>query len=960
MSGHHGTVSEQSFDLSLFREQERARRDLESVVAQAPAQVTQALPSLLNDSPNPDQALSLLERFISNNAGQWSNLLDQAPKLLHYAWVIFGHSYWLGETLVQHPEILGDLQTQKHLELTITREDYRDRFARFCARPAEADIARSLALFRKREYVRIALRDCLGLAGLAETTEEISALSEALIEIALCESESQMRARFGDPQYQDAHGHLQNAPFTVLSLGKLGGNELNYSSDVDLLYLYASPEDTGPEDAGRLREYFIRQAQLLTDILSRSTPDGAVFRIDLRLRPQGSEGEPAIGLRHALQYYGHAAHDWELQALIKIRHSAGNQALANAFIEGVQAHVYTENVNFDAIATALRSRERMGARRRRLQAGRKEQGTIDVKLDRGGIRDIEFLAQCLQRVYGGEERWLRSSGTLFSLQKLHDKGHVASADFQHLAGTYEWLRKIEHRLQLQRGQQVHVLPREAVELQVVQRAVDPQRRDLDPAAFLLTLQSCMTRVAQIYERVLSSEWYGQRVREAERIVAQRPANIREMTLDQVLQRIAVESPALHEVVARVDLDLHARRNLTRFLSSALTSSERYAPLLENPEAVRRAISLLETSDYLADILVRHPDVVRDLARPVIAPVEFEEAASKDVAHGLSPALASLRRGFRRRAFAAGAKDVLSPRPAFASMREISTAGEAAVEQALQIVNGQGTLAVFALGRLGTSEFDIASDADLLFVRAAEAGEDEARLCAERLVHALSAYTREGNIFAVDSRLRPRGAAGELVFTPGQIERYLAREAQPWEALTYTKLRFVAGRKDLAAQVLTGASRQIMEIAGKPGFAHAVMEMRGRLEKSNRYPHSFKLARGGFYDIDFLASYLMLRSPSLAPGNTIDRLSHLAEMGVLDHATCEELLQAAVLYRTVDHLIRLVTGRARPELPEAEHARSTVEKLVNRILERDPKRDLQTHLEETAVRVRGIFERVLQG
>jgi glutamate-ammonia-ligase adenylyltransferase len=960
VSGPHGTVPEPSFNLGLFREPERARRDLEATLACAPAQITQALPLLLADSPNPDQALSLLERFISNNGGEWKDLLCQSPKLLHYAIVVFSHSYWLGETLLQHPDILCDLQKDKDLEVTLGRENYSDRFVRLRPRPPQGDIAQLLALFRKREYIRIALRDCLNLAGLAEITEEISALSEAIIEIALRESEARMRDRFRGPEYRDAQDPLEEAPFAVLSLGKLGGNELNYSSDVDLLYLYSTAEDSGA-----LREYFIRQAQLLTDILSRSTPEGAVFRIDLRLRPQGSEGEPAIGLRHALHYYAHNAHDWELQALIKARHSAGNRALATAFIEGVQRYVYTENVNFEAIATALHSRERMRAQRRRLQAGRKDQGGIDVKLDRGGIRDIEFLAQCLQRVYGGEERWLRSSGTLFSLQKLHDKGHLSGGDFHELAAAYRLLRKVEHRLQLQRGQQVHMMPRETAELRVLERAVDTEARDREPGSFVLALRSGMARVAEVYDRVLSSERYRRRVREAERIVAQRPANIRELTLDQVLQRIAVEAPDLHEVVTRVDLDLHGRRNLTRFLTSALTSPARYASLLENPEAVGRAISLLQISDYLTDILVRHPDVVRDLAGPASAPVRVVDQSIpqgmrevNEATSDTNAALALLRRDFRRRVFAAGAKDALSPRAAFVSMDEITGAGKAAIAHALQIVNGQRSLAVFALGRLGTGEFDIASDADLLLVRAPEADDNQARLDAERLVHALGAYTREGTVFAVDSRLRPRGGAGELVVTPGQIERYLADEAQAWEALSYTKLCFVAGRQDLSQEVLTPAWNRIVDIAFQPEFAPAVREMRARLEKSNRYLHSFKLARGGFYDIDFLASYLMLKSTSPAQGSTIDRLRHLQQAGALDPTIGEELVQAAILYRTADHVIRLVTGRARPELPEAEHARAAVEQLVSSIVDRDPRQNLQAQLEGTAVRVRKIFDRLI--
>src|SRR5206468_11710056 len=205
-------------------------------------------------------------------------------------------------------------------------------------------------------------------------------------------------------------------PFAVLSLGKLGGNELNYSSDIDLLYLHGDGPEP-PAAAISNREYFVRLAQQVTEILSRHTAEGAVFRIDLRLRPQGNEGELAISLSNALRYYAETAHDWERQALIKVRNSAGDIALAREFIRRVQPQVYSEQVNFAAIKTALVAREKID-RKRRKQAATEGYESIDVKIDRGGIRDIEFLVQCLQRVYGGAEPWLRSGGTVFSLQKL--------------------------------------------------------------------------------------------------------------------------------------------------------------------------------------------------------------------------------------------------------------------------------------------------------------------------------------------------------------------------------------------------------------------------------------------------------------------------------------------------------------------------------------------------------------
>jgi glutamate-ammonia-ligase adenylyltransferase len=948
-----------SLDLSAFCEPERARGDLERIAARTPGVFLDALLPLLAESPNPDQSLNLLERLLDKGDERLLQLLTRNPTLLHYGVLIFGHSFWLGETVLQNTDLLERLLRDKRLERSLTREDYYDSLARFRAECPKTDIAALLARFKKREYVRILLRDALGVATLAETTQEISALADAIIEHGLREAEEQMQARHRDRQRRRIE-----APLAVLALGKLGGNELNYSSDVDLLYIYGERERARESSP---RELFVRQAQLLTDILSRATPEGTPFRIDLRLRPQGSEGEPVVALDQALHYYSHVARDWELQALIKARYCAGDEALARDFIRGVQRQVYKESVNFAAIETALHSREKMGARRRRLAAASKTPAMLDVKLDRGGIRDIEFLAQCLQRVYGGDEAWLRSSGTLFSLHKLHDKGHLSGKDFHELTLAYDLLRRVEHALQLRRGQQVHHLPHAAAELRAVERAVSRGIEGEKTDAFLAELGTRMARVGEIYDRVIHSERHSQEQREkgvaAESLRAP-AATMREMSFAQVMERVAVDSPELHNVISRADLGLHARRNLHRFLSSALTSGERYAPLIDHPQAVGRALTLFETSDYLTDILVRHPDAVVALhswpgvpggAPTPVGGMLLPSGKVRDAAL----ALAQLRRDFRKCAFAVGARDVLAPRAAFASMREITRLGDAAIRRALKVVNGERSLGVFALGRLGTEEFDVASDADLLFVRAPEADEKEARLDAERLVHALSAYTKDGTIFAVDARLRPRGAAGELVVSPAQVERYLAEEAQAWEALSYTKLRFVAGREELAPLVLATAWHQIVKISAQQRFPEAVVEMRDRLEKANRYPHSFKLARGGFYDIDFITSYLMLREASMAQGNTLERLQHLREMRFLDEPEYAQLCDAALLYRTADHVIRLVTGRARPELPEAEHARKSVELLTQRILGGPEEEDLQTRLSAAAEIVRATFLGVME-
>src|SRR6185437_7938696 len=564
-------------------------------------------------------------------------------------------------------------------------------------------------------------------------TAEISALAEVLIEEALSEAEVAIRRRYGSPQHLDAEGRVVQTPFAVLSLGKLGGKELNYSSDVDLLYINGDGEELSSAAISN-REYFIRLAQLLTQILSRMTAEGRVIRIDLRLRPQGGEGEPAIALSQALRYYARAAHDWERQALIKVRHSAGSASLAREFIRGAQPYIYSPHINFAAVETALDTRERIGARRRQALL---DSSRIDVKLDRGGIRDIEFLVQCLQRVYGGGEPWLRSGGTLFSLQKLHDKRHITGKEFHELTTAYEFLRRVEHRLQLRQGQQTHRLPDLPEQLRILERAVGADKTlQYAPEGIAARVRELMAAVAEIYERIIHHQQLQALGDEAEFHLAPRGEQSgAEQPYHQLLQRISEDSPALHEIAVRPDLDSVTRRNLYRFLSAACTSSDRYAAVLRSPQAVERALELFGNSDFLTDILLRHPEVVAGLNSPAPKSMEgagrlfaaqekpqgpsaddpeFEYLGTARVPYGEK--LALLRRHYRHRVFASGAADILELRPVYESLRQTSMTADNALRAAFAIAGAPAGLAVLALGRLGTYEFDLLSDADVLFVR----------------------------------------------------------------------------------------------------------------------------------------------------------------------------------------------------------------------------------------------------
>ncbi|HEY4660358.1 MAG TPA: hypothetical protein VIG91_02580, partial [Terriglobales bacterium] len=790
-----------------------------------------------------------------------------------------------------------------------------------------------------------------------------------------------MENRFGLPQHLDAEGRAVTTPFAVLSLGKLGGSELNYSSDIDLLYLYGDGHEPPTAQISN-REYFVRLAQQLTEILSRPTSEGAVFRIDLRLRPQGNEGELAISLSNALHYYSQTAHDWERQALIKIRHSAGDLALARAFIRGVQPQVYSEKVNFVAIKTALVAREKID-RKRRKQIAAEGNESINVKVDRGGIRDIEFLVQCLQRVYGGAEPWLRSGGTLFSLQKLHDKRHISGRDFHELTSAYSFLRHLEHRLQLREGQQVHRLPRSEQELQVLQRSMSGLTPGYTLADLTVSVRERMAAVAEIYQRIIYQQQTVITPQENKDEFQLRTPGIAtaDLSNQRLLEQLAIDAPELFHAFS--ELSPVGRKNLLRFLSSAYGSSERYAAVLRDQQAIARSSSLFELSDYLSESLARYPEEVGTLAEinspsPQflganlfdIAPGVFRESSfdSQDATFeyianstaGQAEKIALLRRHFRHLLFAAGARDIAEKRSVYSSLTETTTAAEHAISAAFRISGSPRGLAILALGRLGTREFDLLSDADLLFICDGSENREALTKSAEQIMQALAAYTQEGMVFAVDARLRPRGAEGELAVTPAHLETYFAAEAQPWEALTYTKLRFISGNAELGRQAAEISETLFKRFAVDTSFPQAVRDMRTKLQDATAPAKSIRTSAGGLYDIDFLSSFLLVKNEIRPKTGTLrDRLWRCSAKGALEKRDAALLDHAAEFFRTVEHVLRLVTGRNGRWLPSAEHARGAVEKLASQILRREFSEGLEKELLLTFTEVRSIYDRVVK-
>ncbi len=1021
-----------------FLQPARAAQNLARLQAQLPAPALEALPRLLPHLPDPDAALNNLERFAAEALPAVREFLGRQPSALHHLLTLFSYSQYLSDTLIRLPQFIRWLEQEPTLHRVKTREEMAQALDEFAAAPeqSECDIPTLLARFKRREYLRIALRDVLRLATLGEITLELSALADAIVQYALDRAQSELAARYGTPMLE-----AESAPgagpaectTAVLSLGKLGGNELNYSSDIDLIFLYRGNGETTLGLSNK--EYFVKLAHRVVGALTAFGPEGAAFRVDLRLRPEGRQGDMATSLDSARDYYRERARDWELQALIKARHSAGDPALTRAFLESVQPLIYRTSVNFAALDSILFARERMSEALKRRAS--RHLG-VDVKLERGGIRDIEFLVQCLQRLYGGQEPWLRSGGTLFALQKLADKGYLHQRDFGRLSRAYLFLRNIEHLLQLERGQQTHRLPVEPESLALLaQRARVEQQRvgaeltrqreggagtrpphnsgatgrgarrtqaaHSEPAdlpagggraaeALLAEVERHMKQVSEIYDRLILAHSPSEETGEGFKLELEVPfITGGEHSYPELLRHIESNAPLLYRTIRELPVE-RGRKAMQRFITSAYSGAEEFALLCQKPEVLERAADIFEHSPFLSELLVRHPGEIIELSDlppagetlaleqqgrfATEAPYTVEDdpllmhvAASEAP---LTEKMGLMRRHYRRRLLRVHAHSLLGPVPVFSTLEATSVLAEQVLRAAYQAAvketartqpRPEGELIVMALGRLGIREFDIASDADLGFLY--RGGDPEAKLfwtrVAERMLEIVSAYTGEGTIFAVDTRLRPRGREGELVEAEPAFAEYFSTAAQPWEAITYMKSRVVAGDVAEGTVLLTRIQNTIGERFGRGReAAHKLAEMRKKLEATATPHNRLKVAPGGYYDIDFILTYLRLQAaqiffPSLT---TPERLRVVEWMGQLRPEQAQVLREAAVFLRALEHALRVSAGRSDSELPASGPQAESFARLAERWLPQALRaRPIPETLEAVTRNVRRVFQEV---
>ena len=810
---------------------------------------------------------------------------------------------------------------------------------------------------KRQAALAVALADIAGLWPLERVTGALAEIAEAAIDAAL---RFLLRAghETGDVRLPHPDEPQRESGCFVLGMGKLGARELNYSSDVDLIVLFDHErvQYTGRHSP---HHYFARLARELVRLLDERTEDGYVFRTDLRLRPDPASTPPALSVLAALTYYESAGQNWERAAFIKARTVAGDRAAGERFLAELTPFLWRKHLDFAAIQDIHSIKRQIHAHK---GGGRIAVLGHNVKLGRGGIREIEFFAQTQQLIWGGRMPELRISGTCEALAALARVGRIAPNVAEELTAAYRFLRRVEHRLQMIEDQQVHSLPADPAGLERLALFLGYSSAPELSAELLRQLGTVEAHYAHLFEEAPSLSAPGNLVFTGSEDDPETMATLRQLGYADP-SAVAAMVRGWHHGRYRAMRSQRARELMTELIPGLLaafgrtpnpdTALLRFDQFLERLPAGVQILSLFHANpgllDTVAEIMGGVPRLAEQLARrpslldgmlgqgffdPLPAQPELaaEFARALTFARHYEELLEAARRWVRDKRFRIGAQilrgllDGASAGAAFADVAESVIAEllpRIAAEHARShgVVPG-GEIAVLALGKLGGREMTVTSDLDLILVYDAPSGVEASdgpkplpvstyymRLWA-RVVNALTALTPEGTLYEVDMRLRPSGTKGPLATSFEAFQRYHAESAWTWEHMALTRARPVAGSPGLGDRVMAEI-RAILTRPREPDrLVHEVEDMRRRIAEQHRRPPIWeaKHRRGGLIDVEFVAQYLQLRHAHVRPGvlrqNTGAALEALAASGCLDRTVATELLDSLELWRDVQGLLKL--------------------------------------------------------
>jgi [glutamine synthetase] adenylyltransferase / [glutamine synthetase]-adenylyl-L-tyrosine phosphorylase len=839
--------------------------------------------SLVRDLPDADGARLFYERITAEQP-RAAALLARDRGLLSDVLALAAWSPLLGTTLTRNPEYFSWLARERASARVKTREELEESLARFALTNSQLDPQVLLARFRRRELLRIYLRDIRHTNTLVEITEELSNLADAVLGYALSVARQELDNRYGPPTRVDERGRRAPAEFSIIALGKLGSYELNYASDIDLLFIFSNDGQTasgGTRGETSNREYFIRLAEMVARVVGQPSGEGAAYRVDLRLRPHGRDGALASSLDEAVRYYRETAQPWELQALIRSRAAAGAASLYEKFASQVLHSVYAVEQTVEGALSDVRL-----AKQKIDRHHARDTGGFNVKLGRGGIREIEFIAQALQLAYGGRDEWLRAPHTLISMGRLADRGLITDRERVSLSDAYVFLRMLEHRLQMEHGLQTHSVPDDRERRALVARRMNfSGEHSLDEFENALALHTTHVRevFARIFGRKDAEDAVGGEAGDGAGIEAGRQSFL--STVEPLSTNARVEHPvdalttaavsaakifAAHmssdaaedmavtetervERVARAlneaaQESLNARRAMRFAARIAASLDKSTEPVKLTVPNLKALIQMCGASEYFGDHLASNPTLITALPTPDAATSERDyralltEAVRAQVSYRAE--LSALRRAWARLIVETGALDAMNRITMREANRRQTELAAASLDAAYliarrELVRRHGEFdeepryGVLGLGRLGGGGMDYGSDLDVVLVyddsrpsplKHLTLAEVYGRL-SELLIAALSSLTRDGSLYRMDLRLRPDGRNGPTSTGAISFTDYLRERALPWEWLAYVKLRAAGGDMEFGRAVEERARRILHEAARRAGAETLLGETR---------------------------------------------------------------------------------------------------------------------------------------
>ena len=827
--------------------------------------------------------------------------------LLH----LFAVSSICAARIVQNPELLLWLsqpeicrQGRDHIEMA--NELYR---------AAKTDVAvnnfQILHRWKNKEMTRIALRELANAAALEETTAELSQLAEICVREVFAHWNAKFRKSFGSP----------TADFAILALGKLGGHELNHSSDVDLIFLYSEEGELSPRLS--YHQWFNRLAEKILETFSTRDPEGALFRIDLRLRPEGSTGPLARSLESMENYYAGFGETWERIALIKAREIAGSRELAYEFLSQHQPFIYPRSPTpdlLDEVANIKRRIER--------EALGTDELDRDVKLGRGGIREIEFVVQTLQFIHGGRHAFLQETSTMKALRALAELELIPQKEVVDLDRAYRFLRQVEHRLQIEAEQQTHTVPRDPVALKRLARSLG-----FDSAnEFSTALKKTMQNVRSIFDRVISSAPAEGALPDL-RLFKDEKSAVR--SLEDLLKPTSAShvAPRTKQIFGKLRPILLAQmaeaadpdavlNQFVRFVEAYGLRGLLFELLATNPTLLELMIKTLDASRFAGDLLIRRPQLVEEITRDkhFNQPRSIAEHCARLESFGSSATNLDPVRAYRQRQLLRIImRDVLGVAEASVIFAELSDLAESCLTFTNKLLGGEN-VTIVALGKFGGGELSYGADLDVLFV-------GEETRAAQNLVAAVTQPSSEGTIAAVDARLRPDGEKGPLVAPLAAYESYYRDRAQLWEIHALTRARPISGQLqdaylEMVQRIWRGVGQQSDLFAKIDHMLERIRRERG----SGSDFLDLKTGTGGMIEAEFLVQALQMRSGIWEP-NWQRALIGLREIKMVSDRDASNATQSYEVLRRTETALRRFENKNISTLPYAPEEQ---EKLAKRL------------------------------